>query len=108
MSSDFPEYQNVANPHFFGGQFECRLFSDVDKHLQKAIRREKWTRADKYSATGSASNVAPTRDVCILWRFGGHGELFDYDRTYEMPGQTCISWLFPRWKTVGDGIYEYK
>ena len=109
-TSEFSWYAEVSatNPHFFGGHFDYRPPPGVDRRLQKALRHDEWRRADEQTAMGSDGQAASTRNVCLLWRFGGHGQLFDYDRVYEMPGQTCISRLFPRWKAVGNGIYEYK
>ena len=109
-SSDFSWYGQVssANPHFFDPLFGYRASLGVDRTLQRSARHEHWTAAGEQTATGSNDQDKSTREVCLLWRFGGHGQLFDYDRIYEMPGQSCISRLFPRWKSIGRGIYEYK
>ena len=92
--------------------YRNRTFSDIDGKLRKVIRLEKWKRSGtrhlQNDADNNASSGGPIRDVCFLWRFGGHGNLFEYDEHHKQPGQVCISLRFPRWKQVARGIYEYK
>ena len=71
-------------------------YSDVDARLRKVIRLEKWnsSTADSNSAgrdVDNEANAVPTREVSLLWRLGGHGNLFDYAMRNRQPGKFCIS-----------------